>query len=71
MSSSAAESGLFVLGPVSVGVDGRPVKLGGPLARRLLGVLLVNRGGEEFRGAWPSLSASTAGAMIRVPPTSL
>ena len=33
-----------VLGSVSVEVDGRPVPVGGPLPRRLLAVLLANRG---------------------------
>ena len=33
-----------VLGSISVEVDGRPVPIGGPLPRRLLAVLLANRG---------------------------
>ena len=41
---TASEPAVRVLGSVSVEVDGRPVAIGGPLPRRLLAVLLANRG---------------------------
>ena len=41
---TASEPAVRVLGSVSVEVDGRPVPIGGPLPRRLLAVLLANRG---------------------------
>jgi DNA-binding SARP family transcriptional activator len=41
---TASEPAVRVLGSVSVEVDGRAVPIGGPLPRRLLAVLLANRG---------------------------
>ncbi|MPY91748.1 MAG: AfsR/SARP family transcriptional regulator [Acidimicrobiia bacterium] len=42
-SSSATGPAVCVLGPVSLLVDGRPIPIGGPMPRRLLAALLVNR----------------------------
>ena len=44
MTWTASEPAVRVLGSVSVEVDGRPMPIGGPLPRRLLVVLLTNRG---------------------------
>ncbi|MEA3216568.1 MAG: hypothetical protein QOJ19_2724, partial [Acidimicrobiia bacterium] len=44
MTWTASEPAVRVLGSVSVEVDGRSVRVGGPLPRRLLAVLLANRG---------------------------
>ena len=43
-SNGETRSSMTVLGPVSLCVDGRAVPVGGPLSRRLLGMLLVHAG---------------------------